>query len=162
MQKTLRIIHGIEDFILIALLLVTVLLAGVDILARLVFDSGVIWIPPTLRVLVLWLGLLGALLATRTREHIAIDVVGRLAPVRARHLINAITSLFASGVSLLIAWHGQRFIQMAMEFGDIAFAKVPAWPLQLIIPISFLLMGMRFFVQSLQSSAHFIKGEAAQ
>lgn len=159
MQKLIRSIHWLEDSFLILLLLVTVLLAGFDILARLLFDGGIIWIPPILRVLVLWLGLLGALLATRTQEHIAIDVVGRLAPPRARCLINALTSIFAAAVCLLIAWHSQRFIQLAWEYGDIAFARVPAWPLQLVIPISFLLMGLRFCIQSATSLLKFVRGE---
>lgn len=113
MRKLLRSLHWLEDSVLISVLLATVLLAGVDIIARAVFESGVIWIPPTLRVLVLWLGLLGALLATRTREHIAVDVVGRLAPPRVRDLINAITTLFAAVICALLAWHSERFVELA-------------------------------------------------
>lgn len=149
MQKIIRLIHRLEDSLLVVLLLTTVLLAATDILARLLFSGGgVVWIGPTLRVLVLWLGLLGALLATRTREQIAIDVLGRLAPPRLGQLINCLTTLFAAIVCILIAWHSQRFIQLAYDFGDIAFARVPAWPLQLIIPISFALMALRFIFQS--------------
>lgn len=160
MHKLIRALHWLEDSFLILLLLATVLLAGLDILVRLLFDGGIIWIPPTLRVLVLWLGLLGALLATRSHEHIAVDIVGRLAPARARRLINFITSIFAAVVCLLVAWHSQRFIQLAWEYGDIAFGRVPAWPLQIIIPISFLLMGLRFGIQSITSLVHFVRGGA--
>lgn len=156
MHRFIRSIRWLEDSLLISLLFITVLLAGVDILARVLFDGGVIWIPPTLRVLVLWLGLLGALLATRSQEHIAIDVVGRLAPQRLRYIIESVTTLFAAAVCLLIAWHSQRFIQLAYEFGDVAFARVPAWPLQIIIPISFLFMGLRFALQSIVNVIHFL------
>lgn len=156
MHRFIRSIRWLEDSLLISLLFITVLLAGVDILARVLFDGGVIWIPPTLRVLVLWLGLLGALLATRSQEHIAIDIVGRLAPQRLRYIIESVTTLFAAAVCLLIAWHSQRFIQLAYEFGDVAFARVPAWPLQIIIPISFLFMGLRFALQSIVNVIHFL------
>lgn len=159
MRKLLRSLHWLEDSVLISVLLATVLLAGVDIIARAVFESGVIWIPPTLRVLVLWLGLLGALLATRTREHIAVDVVGRLAPPRVRDLINAITTLFAAVICALLAWHSERFVELAYEMGDVAFARVPAWPLQIIIPISFALMALRFFFQSGYSLFKFTRRE---
>lgn len=149
MRSFIRSVRWLEDSLLITLLLATVLLAGIDILARLLFDGGVVWIPPILRVMVLWLGLLGALLATRSHEHIAIDVVGRLAPPTVHKIINSLTGIFAAIVCFLIAWHSQRFILLAYEFGDVAFARVPAWPLQIIIPISFYLMGLRFSLQSL-------------
>lgn len=71
MKKLVTWVHRAEDSLLVLLLLAMILLAGFDILARSLFGGGVSWIPPLLRVLVLWLGLLGALLATRTREHIA-------------------------------------------------------------------------------------------
>ena len=159
MHKLLRSLHWLEDGLLVAVLLTTVLLAGIDIIARAVFESGVIWIPPTLRVLVLWLGLLGAMLATRTHEHIAVDVVGRLAPPRLRNLINAITTLFAAVICALLAWHSERFVELAYEMGDVAFARVPAWPLQIIIPVSFALMALRFFFQSGHSLFKFARRE---
>ena len=139
-----RWIHRLEDYVLITLLLSMILLAGIDILARWIFGGGISWVPPLLRVMVLWLGLLGALLATRTKEHIAIDLLNRMVSPKANQILQAITHLFASAVCLIIAYHSQLFVDMAREFNDIAFAQIPAWPLQLIIPITFAAMGLRF------------------
>lgn len=139
-----RCLHRVEDLFLVGLLLTMIVLAGIDILARWLFGGGISWIPPLLRIMVLWLGLLGALLATRTREHIAIDLVSRLAPDSVNRYLNAITQLFAASVCLIIAYHSQLFVNMAQEFNDIAFAQIPAWPLQAIIPFAFAGMGLRF------------------
>ena len=160
MKQLKQRIYWIEDVFLASLLLITVVLAGVDIIARSVFGGGIVWVPPLLRVLVLWLGLLGALLATRTNEHIAIDLVGRLAPFRVRCFLQALTGVFAALVCGLIAWHAQRFVALAHSFGDIAFAHLPAWPLQLIIPFSFSLMAVRFSIQSFFSIQYGLKGHA--
>ena len=148
MKQLLRAIHRGEDALLVIILLVMIVLAGVDIIARLLFGGGISWVPPFLRVLVLWLGLLGALLATRSREHIAIDLASRLAGPIFRRVLAAVTALFAALVCGLIAWHSGLFVELAYEFGDVAFNRVPAWPLQLIIPISFGLMAIRFALQS--------------
>lgn len=161
MAAFIRILHRSEDWLLVLLLLAMIVLAGVDILARSLFGGGVVWIPPLLRVMVLWLGLLGALLATRTREHIAIDLASRLAGPRLRSVLGILTSWFAAAVCLILAWHAQNFVRFAWEFGDIAFGRVPAWPLQIVIPFSFALMGLRFLLQSLQDIQTARRGESS-
>lgn len=148
MNRFLQLLHKFEDGLLVALLLAMIVLAGVDILARWLFGGGISWVPPLLRVMVLWLGLLGALLATRTREHISIDLVSRLASEKVNRYLGAICQAFAAVICFIIAYHSQLFVGVAREFGDFAFQQVPAWPLQLIIPISFAGMGLRFTAHS--------------
>lgn len=147
-------LHRIEDTLLISLLLAMIVLAGVDIIARAAFGGGIIWVPPLLRVMVLWLGLLGALLATRSREHIAIDLLNRLAGDSLKRAMAVITSMFAATVCGIIAWHSQEFVVSAREYGDIAFGQVPAWPLQIVIPLSFGLMALRFVIQAVSSALY--------
>ncbi|MDF1761872.1 MAG: TRAP transporter small permease [Oleibacter sp.] len=151
MKRVITVLNRVEDSLLIALLLSMILLAGYDIVARTLFGGGVSWIPPLLRNMVLWLGLLGALLATRTREHIAIDLINRLAGDKVKRILSVITQAFAAVICGLIGWFSAQYIGLAREFGDIAFADIPSWPLQLIIPISFSLMALRFAAQSIQS-----------
>jgi len=158
MKKWLSALHRLEDGVLVLLLLAMIILAGVDILARTLFGGGVVWVQPLLRVMVLWLGLLGALLATRSREHIAIDLINRLAGAQTRRWLGVLTSAFAAFICLVIAWNAQAFVRFAFEFGDVAFGRVPAWPLQLVIPLSFALMGLRFTLQALQQ----VRGQTAE
>lgn len=148
MKALLHRLHQFEDTMLVLLLLTMVVLAGVDIIARTVFGGGIGWVPPLLRVMVLWLGLLGALLATRSREHIAIDLINRLGGEGLKRVCAAFTSLFAAAVCAIVAWHSQAFVQLAYEYGDQAFSQLPAWPMQLIIPFCFALMALRFAVQA--------------
>lgn len=151
MKRLLTVLHRIEDGVLVALLLAMILLAGVDILARTLFGGGIVWVQPLLRVMVLWIGLLGALLATRTREHIAIDLTSRLAGPQLKRWLSVLTSLFAAMVCGIVAFNAKTFVETAYEWGDVAFGRIPAWPLQLIIPVSFTLMAVRFVVQALMS-----------
>lgn len=148
-QRTVRWLHHLED-LLLALVLATMLtLAITDIAMRLITGGSLIWIPPVLQVLVLWLGLLGALLASRSQEHIAIDVISRFVGPLGKKICGISGSLFAALVCCLVAYFSIEFLQQSIEYDDIAFAQVPAWPLQLIIPFTFSLMAMRFLLHTL-------------
>lgn len=145
----MRWLHRLEDILLAAVLTIMLTLAVTDIAMRLITGGSLIWIPPVLQILVLWLGLLGALLASRSQEHIAIDVISRFVGPFGKRVCGVSGSLFAAVISALIAYHSIAFIQTSLEYNDIAFAQVPAWPLQLIIPFTFSLMALRFFVHTL-------------
>lgn len=148
-QRTLRWLHHFEDLLLAAVLSTMLILAITDIAMRLITGGSLIWIPPVLQVLVLWLGLLGALLASRSQEHIAIDVISRFVGPFGKKVCGISGSLFAAIVCSFVAYYSIEFIQQSIEYDDIAFAQVPAWPLQLIIPFTFSLMAVRFFLHTL-------------
>ncbi len=152
MKRLVQWLHRLEDSVLVLLLLAMIILAGYDILARSIFGGGVSWIPPLLRVMVLWIGLLGALLAPRSREHISIDLISRLGGPTLNRIASTITLLFAAVVCGLVGWFSGQYGPLAFEFQDSAFAGIPAWPLQLIIPFTFGLMGLRFFIQGIAAA----------
>jgi TRAP-type C4-dicarboxylate transport system permease small subunit len=143
-KHSLRWLHHIEDLLLASVLSIMLILSVLDIAMRLITGGSLIWIPPVLQVLVLWLGLLGALLASRSQEHIAIDVVSRFVGPFGKKVCGISGSLFAAIVCAIVAYYAVVFIQQSIEYDDIAFAQVPAWPLQLIIPFTFSLMALRF------------------
>ena len=110
MKRLVQWLHRLEDSVLVLLLLAMIILAGYDILARSIFGGGVSWIPPLLRVMVLWIGLLGALLATRSREHISIDLISKLGGPTLNRIASTVTLLFAAIVCGLVGWFsGQYF-----------------------------------------------------
>lgn len=144
-QSAQRWLHRFEDLLLAGVLFIMLSLAITDIAMRLMTGGSLIWIPPVLQILVLWLGLLGALLATRSQEHIAIDIVSRFVGPFGKKMCGISGNAFAAIVCGFIAYYSVEFIQQSIEYDDIAFAQVPAWPLQIIIPFTFSLMALRFF-----------------
>ena len=68
-------LEKLEDFLLPALFILTLLLSVLQIILRNVFSSGLVWADPLLKIMVLWLGMFGALYATRKRRHIKIDIL---------------------------------------------------------------------------------------
>ena len=154
------ILAAIEDGILASLLALLVALAGTQILLRNLWSTSIDWGDPLLRVTVMWIALLGAMAATRDDNHITIDLVSRLVKGRAAALTRIITGLVSSIVCLTLAWHGMRFVLFEREDQAIAFASVPAWVCELIIPIGFGIMALRFFTGVLAQLAPAIRGES--
>lgn len=144
MEEALRVLHRVEDGVIVTLLGAMITLGATQVVLRNLLHTGLTWGEPTMRLLVLWLGLLGALAATRERRHIAIDVVSRFLPPPARRWLEALNSLLAGTVCAVLAYHGARFVYMDYGFGTLAFARVPAWLTELVIPFGFGAMALRF------------------
>ncbi len=149
MKRLLQALLLIEEGFLVALLTAMIGLSGAQIFLRNLFDGGFVWADPTLRILVLWVGLLGAMVAARDSRHISIDVISHYLSERHKGWIHRLTDSFAAIVCLLVAWHGVRFVLFEMEAGATLFLNIPAWLCELIIPIGFTLMGLRFLLHTL-------------
>ncbi len=143
-HKFIRLIDAFEDGLLVLILSSMIVFAVYQIIARNIFDEGIVWIDPLLRTLVLWVGLSGAVVATRTDNHIRIDIFAKYFSPRIRKILQRIVYLFTLSICLLIAWHAARFIYSEYEYGTIAFSGVPSWITGLIIPLSFSLIAIRY------------------
>jgi len=141
-------LHRAEDGLLVFLLSAMILLAATQIVLRNFLDSGFVWIDPLLRVLVLWLGLIGATVATRNNKHIRIDLLSKLFSRNTHRLIQSVIGQISAWTCLVIAWYGFKWIQMDFEDGVTSFAGVPAWMLEVIIPVTFALIGLRYLIMS--------------
>lgn len=146
-----RLITYVEESLLALLLGVMIILATSQIFMRNIWESGVDWSDPLLRVLVLWLGLLGAMAATRDGSHIKIDLLTKLLPAAAARYLNPLTNLISATICAIVCYHSSRFVMMEYEDGVTAFANVPAWLCEIIIPIGFGLMALRFFADTITS-----------
>ena len=149
-RSALRLIHILEDSLLIALLFSMILLASGQIILRNFFDMGFIWIDPLLRVLVLWTGMIGATIASRDNKHIRIDLVCRYLQKRLRLVIQVVVGLFTTAVCSIIAWYGAQWVQMDYQDQLLAFNGLPSWLLELIIPLAFALIALRYLIHSLR------------
>lgn len=134
--------RGLISLCFVALLL----LALVQILARNLFDTGFIWADDAIRVLVLWVAMLGALYATKQAKHITIDVASRFLPDGFAVWLRRGLYLMTAVVCLVAAWHSWLFVMMEMEYPEVAFLNVPVWLCEIIIPLALLGMALRFIL----------------
>jgi TRAP-type C4-dicarboxylate transport system permease small subunit len=142
-----RTVHRLEDLIIAALLTATMGLALYQIVLRNVFGSGLVWGDFLVRLMVLWLGMAGAMAATREGRHISVDLVTRFLPPAWQRVTSCLTAAFAGGVCLIACYHSLQFVISEYEFGSLAFAGVPYWVCVSILPLAFLVIALRYAIQ---------------
>lgn len=137
----------VEEWFLCFLLAAMVILACAQILLRDVFSSGLIWADPLLRYLVLWSGLIGAAIATRQGKHIAIDIASHLIPQKYYSWLVALIDLFSALVCIALTYAAVLFIRSEIIFGGArVILGIPSWVLNLIFPLAFGLIAVRFLL----------------
>ena len=151
-----------EDALLMALLTGLILLAAGQILLRNFFDVGFIWADEALRMLVLWLAVAGAVAASRNDKHINIAVLGRFLPGRLGAAKDVVVHGFTAGICGIVAWHSFLFVRTSHEFGDVLLGGVPAWILQLVLPLGFGLICYRYALFTARDLLRLVRGGDAQ
>jgi C4-dicarboxylate transporter, DctQ subunit len=140
----------LEEGFLVLLVSIMLVLAGGQILLRNVFSVTWLWTDPLIRHLVLWIGFLGAMLATRQDRHIHIDALLRIVPPPFPHLLRLLSLVFSAAVCALLAWIGLRFVLDERQYGMAAFLDIPSWYVQTVFPLAFSVMAWRFFRRAYQ------------
>lgn len=134
----------LENVVLVGLLLAMMGLAVLQIILRNGFETGIPWLAPLLRILVLWIAMLGGIVASRDRRHISSDLLGRFLPSGIRRFSDTAACLCAVAVCALVAWHSLQFVRMEYEAPSMAFAHVPTWVCESIIPFTFAVMALHY------------------
>ena len=138
-----------ESGLLIGLLLLMIIIAVIQIVMRNFMGAGLIWAESLLRITVLWLALLGAMVASRKNEHIAIDVLANKLPQSFKNIIVRLTRTVTAILCFTVAWFSFKFVLDEYEYGGIAFGIIPHWLCESIIPFSFFIMAIRYLASAI-------------
>lgn len=126
-----------------------IVLASSQILLRNVFSTGLVWGDGLIRLMVLWLALVGAITASRENKHIKIDLLMRWLSKPLQRLAALTTDIFTAIVTGVLAWHSWRFVQESRFYGDLLMGDWPAWIFQLILPVGFFLICCRYVLRTI-------------
>jgi TRAP-type C4-dicarboxylate transport system permease small subunit len=143
-SRLLKAIGLLEDALLVLLLASMVLVAGTQIVLRNLFDQSLLWADPLLRVSVLWVGMIGAMVATRHDKQISVDVVSRFLPPQWRARIRIVTDLFTAVVSAVVAWSAYRLMLEDRAAGGMSIGPVPLWVCEAVLPVAFGIIAIRY------------------
>jgi TRAP-type C4-dicarboxylate transport system permease small subunit len=126
---------------------------------RNLFNSGIVGSDSLVKHLVLWVGFLGAGLATRERTHIRIDIASRVLPLRLKSAAQILVDVFSVVIGVGLVYASCTFVSIEYESGGtIPFMQIPVWVMELIIPIGFLVITLRFFAQLVSTVSRLGKG----
>lgn len=152
----------VENVLLVSLLGGMMLLSVAQIIAREVFETGFFWSGELVKIMVLWLAMVGAVAACRENRHIRIDALSHLLSDRAVAVARLLVDTFAAGVCAIVAWHAWRYIQLEMEWGDTVLLDTPAWIVHSVVPVAFALLSYRFLVGVGKGAVQLALGEEAE
>lgn len=138
----------VEQTLVVTFLSFMILTAFLQIVLRNFFSTGLNWADSLLRNLVLWIGFIGATLATKEGKHINIDVVSRWLPSLGKNVVTLITHLFSFFICCGLTYAALKFIKNEVQMEKMTFLNIPAWIPEMILPITFGLMTFRFGLRS--------------
>lgn len=144
-------INRIEQILLVTSLGLMIFVAFLQILLRNLLATGLSWGDVFLRNLVLWIGFIGAAIATKEGRHINIDVASRWLPSTGKNYVSIITHLFSFLICGLLTFAALKFIKNEAQIGNVTLFNIPAWIPELILPVTFGLMSFRFGLRLLKN-----------
>ncbi len=140
-------ISRVEQVFVTIMLTMMILMAFFQIVLRNFFNTGISWGDPLVRYLVVWVGFIGAAIATKEDKHINIDVVSRWLTAPGSNYIHIISHFISAVICGLLTLAAIKFIRFEAEMGGTAFFNLPVWVPEIIIPVTFGLMTLRFAVR---------------
>jgi TRAP-type C4-dicarboxylate transport system permease small subunit len=151
-------IGKITGWILVSLLSLMILMAFGQVALRNLFHSSFEWGDIFLRHLVLWVGFLGAVIATGQGRHLKIEIVRKLIGERLRKIFFIITNFFAAIVCWYLLKAATTFVQGEIEANSILFLTYQTWYFIVIIPIGYGIISFRFLVSVVQAIVDIAQG----
>ncbi|HTX17626.1 MAG TPA: TRAP transporter small permease [Bacteroidota bacterium] len=154
-----RWLARITGWLIVLLLSVMILMAFGQVVLRNFFHTSIEWGDVFLRHLVLWIGFLGAIIATGEGRHLKIEFINKLTTERYRKVIYILTNLFAAVVCYFLMIAAVSFVKSEADAGDILILNLPTTYFVVIIPIGYAVVAFRFVVRSLTWIAELVRGD---
>jgi TRAP-type C4-dicarboxylate transport system permease small subunit len=133
-------------------------LAALQLFLRGTFHYSIPWGDIAARQLVIWVGFLGAYLATRGGRHFRIDVLTRLLPPRGRAWITSFSDLCAAVVCLFLVKAGATFVTTGLDPHAVLFLGIPQTVAAAIVPAGFALIALQLLLRAVESAAQAARG----
>lgn len=105
------------------------------------------WADELVKIIVLWLAMVGSIAAARDNRHIRIDLITHVLRGSVVTWIKVVVDVFAAIVCAVIGWQAYRLIREEISWGDTIFTDIPLWTMHAIVPLAFLLISYQFLVR---------------
>jgi len=139
-----------EETFLCLVLFAMIILACLQIFLRTFYASGILWIDPLLRYMVIWAGLLGAAVATKQSKHISIDIISHIVPEKFLPWLRILLNVFSASVCIILTYAAVKFVHDEALYGGRTLLDIPSWLLNIVYPAAFGIIAIRFLFQALQ------------
>jgi len=144
MKKALAWVHRVEVVLAASCFGWMTVLTLTDVLGREVFKTGVVWAQKSAVYLMIWGGFLGSSLTSATGGHLRPELADKLWPKKLRPFIGSLEQALTAAFCLGLFYLATSYVSSSRELGDLnVVTGLPVWVIQLVIPYTFLSMGLR-------------------
>ncbi len=137
-----------EDALTVAALLLMGVLPVIELVLRTFFHTGIPGTSGYVQNLTLWVGFLGAMIASRERRHLNLSTGMMAFSPRLQGIANMTAATVSTAVSSGLFWASLQFVRAEMESPASIAGWLPIWMVEAILPISFAIITLRFVVQA--------------
>jgi TRAP-type C4-dicarboxylate transport system permease small subunit len=152
-----RVLVRAESAALVALVTFMVVMAFLQVAARQLFHTGLLWGDTLLRHLVLWVGFLGAALATVEEKHFAWDTVVGMMKDRTKAAFLAAANLAAAVITWFLLKAAWAYLLEEKAGGkalfEVAGRPIPEWWFVVIVPLGFGLIFVHLLIKAVREGA---------
>ncbi len=154
-----RNLARVEGWFMVTLLSVMVGLTVIQVLLRNLQTHGEIqlaarilgqvdWAEPLVRLSVLWLTFLGASIVTGENRHIKMDILSGVLPSGWAPCREFLLSVASGVICALIFKASLDYVGVEFRSGSVLFLGIPSWLAQMILPLGFFLILLKFLIRA--------------
>ena len=163
LSKIQSILESMEKWIIVLLLSVMILFSFLQVILRDFFSTGFLWGDILLRHMVLWVGFFGACIAVKREKHFAIDIIRKKFAGKIKIIINIAIDIFILSCLFFLCGAALKFFKDDYTSKSVLFSinkiPVPAFWLDSIIPLGFILLFIHYFLKSAENLLIFFSGK---
>ena len=142
-----RLWGGLEDALSAAALLAMAILPVVELLSRAIFNTGIPGSFGYVQHLTLWVAFLGAMVASREQKHIVLSAGLGSLPPKTKALTDTLVTMIAAAVAAGLAWASFEYVRFETESPERIGGWLPVWAAEVILPVAFAAIALRFIEQ---------------
>ncbi len=146
-QKKLSLKWG-EDILALTVFFLLVFIPFFETISRLFGRSGVPASPVLVQHLTLWIGFVGAVLATRQNRLLALTTKPLFIPDEDFHLGRWLAKNVSFIVVIMLMWGSFQLVKIEFQYPFNITPNIPRWFVQIVMPLSFALMAIQIFLNS--------------
>lgn len=142
------VLSRIENGLAVAAFLGMGLLPVLELALRSLFDTGIPGSFSYVQHLTLWVAFLGAMIAAREMRHITLAQGLGTLPLRLRAASSILVAAVSGTVAAGLCWASIAFVRAETEALQRLGGWLPVWIAELILPIAFAVIALRFIRQA--------------
>lgn len=145
MRRITRFYRAVENVLAGGFLIGGLAVLFWGVVMRYVMDNPQAWIDEISRYLVIWGTLIGAVVALRDERHIQVEILYSVLPEKLKPVMDLVANALGLVFSSLFLVYGIQMVENRLQTQQLSIdVGIPLWLVYLIIPISGLMMSVRF------------------